>query len=153
MILEPVGSKSFTIIRQLMSLIVDGTVARYFHYVCDLSISIITKLAIILIIAPMFIPPSVVVMLIGFIVGQVYIRTVMSVKREMSNARSPVLAHFGAAMAGLGKSKNRDIYDFLLTVMIVSIRAFGVQNTFKSESMGRINKYTRTARVFHNLNW
>ncbi|KAF7964504.1 hypothetical protein HWV62_6773, partial [Athelia sp. TMB] len=114
---------------------VDGTVTRFFGYVCDLSISILTKLVIILILSPMFIPPSVVVMLIGVFVGQVYIRTVMSVKREMSNARSPVLAHFGAAIAGL-----------------VSIRAFGVQNTFKHESMGRINKYTRTARVFHNLN-
>jgi len=28
----------------------------------------------------------------------------MSVKREMSNARSPVLGHLGAAMSGLGNS-------------------------------------------------
>ena len=86
----------------LISLAVDGTVTRFFGYVCDLSISIFTKLVIILILSPMFIPPSIVVMLIGILVGQVYFRTVMSVKREMSNARSPVLAHFGAAIAGLG---------------------------------------------------
>ncbi|KZP10497.1 hypothetical protein FIBSPDRAFT_963101 [Athelia psychrophila] len=114
---------------------VDEVVTRYFHYVCDLSLSIIVSLAIILIFAPMFIPPSIVVALIGVWVGQVYIRTIMSVKREMSNARSPVLAHFGASVAGL-----------------VSIRAFGVESSVKLESMGRINKYTRTARLFHNLN-
>lgn len=92
----------------LTFLVVDEVVTRYFHYVCDLSLSIIVSLAIILIFAPMFIPPSIVVALIGVWVGQVYIRTIMSVKREMSNARSPVLAHFGASVAGLGMLADRD---------------------------------------------
>lgn len=86
----------------LTFLVVDEVVTRFFQYVCDLSISIIVSLVIILIFAPMFIPPSIIVALIGVCVGQFYIRTSMSVKREMSNARSPVLAHFGASIAGLG---------------------------------------------------
>lgn len=83
-------------------MIVDETVTRFFHYICDLSLSIITSIVIIVIFAPMFIWPCIMVGLIGIFVGQVYNRTVMSVKREMSNARSPVLAHFGASIAGLG---------------------------------------------------
>ncbi|KAF7978930.1 hypothetical protein HWV62_44135 [Athelia sp. TMB] len=62
------------------------------------------------------------------------LRAVLPVKREMNNSRSPILAHFGAAMDGL-----------------VSIRAYGAQLANRVESMTRIDKYTRTARTFHNL--
>jgi hypothetical protein len=53
----------------------------------------------------------------------------------MSVARAPVLGHFGAAIAGL-----------------VSIRAYGAQDRFKLESYHRIDRYTRAARSFYNLN-
>jgi hypothetical protein len=53
----------------------------------------------------------------------------------MSNARSPVLSHFGAAFHGL-----------------TSIRAYGVQEEFKKESLRRIDKYSRPGRTFYNLN-
>ena len=53
----------------------------------------------------------------------------------MSNAKSPVLSHFGAAVAGL-----------------VSIRAFGAQDKFKYESLSRIDRYVRSGRTFYNLN-
>jgi ABC-type multidrug transport system fused ATPase/permease subunit len=53
----------------------------------------------------------------------------------MSNARSPLLAHFSAAIAG-----------------IVSIRAYGAQFSFKTESLSRVNHYIRVARMSYNLN-
>jgi hypothetical protein len=53
----------------------------------------------------------------------------------MSNARSPLYSHFGAAIAG-----------------ITSIRAYGAQHAFIKESMTRIDKYTRPSRTFYNLN-
>jgi len=37
-------------------------------------------------------------------------------------------------------------------VIQASIRAYGVQETFKEESLHRINRYTRAARTFYNLN-
>jgi hypothetical protein len=42
----------------------------------------------------------------------------------------------------------------MLTIMlcVVSIRAYGATDTFKKESMNRINRYTRAARTFYNLN-
>lgn len=42
-------------------------------------------------------------------------------------------------------------YPCLIT-FVASIRAYGAQNEFIEESMKRIDKYTRTARTFTNLN-
>ncbi|KAJ6604251.1 hypothetical protein DFH09DRAFT_1300496 [Mycena vulgaris] len=67
--------------------------------------------------------------------GAVIFFTPLSVKREMSNARAPVLGHFGAAIAG-----------------ITSIRAYGAEKSIIDISLQRIDKYTRTARTFYNLN-
>ncbi|KAG8928379.1 hypothetical protein FRC02_006990 [Tulasnella sp. 418] len=53
----------------------------------------------------------------------------------MSNARSPLYSHFGAAIAGL-----------------VSIRAYGAETAFKSENRKRIDYYSRPARTVYNLN-
>lgn len=53
----------------------------------------------------------------------------------MSNARSPVFSHFGAAIEG-----------------ITSIRAYGAQRMFATEALKRIDHYTRPARTFYNLN-
>lgn len=35
---------------------------------------------------------------------------------------------------------------------VVSIRAYGAEERFKKESMSRIDRYTRSARTFYNLN-
>jgi hypothetical protein len=51
-----------------------------------------------------FIIPGTIVATLGGWCGQIYIKAQLSVKREMSNARSPVLGHFGAAISGLGKA-------------------------------------------------
>lgn len=85
--------------------------------------------------SPMFTIPGAIVLVCGIWLGQIYMKAQLSVKREMSNARSPVFSHFGAALAG-----------------ITSIRAYGAQDRFKVEALGRIDRYTRAARTFYNLN-
>ncbi|KAF7964551.1 hypothetical protein HWV62_5794, partial [Athelia sp. TMB] len=112
----------------------DGPVAYNFDSVAAMTLFILVKLCLIVFFSPLFLLPCLVVILIGIWCGNVYNKTVLSVKREMNNARAPVLAHFGAAIAGL-----------------VSVRAYGVQAAFKAKSLNRIDKYTRTARSFHNL--
>lgn len=72
---------------------------------------------------------------VGIWIGQIYIAAQLSVKREMSNARSPLFSHFGAALNG-----------------IVSIRAYNAEDQFRNEALKRIDKYTRAARTFYNLN-
>ena len=85
--------------------------------------------------SPIFTIPGAVIAVIGGWCGQIYMKAQLSVKREMSNARAPVLGHFGAAIAGL-----------------TSIRAYGAQAQFRAESRKRMDKYVRTARAFYNLN-
>ncbi|KAG8926193.1 hypothetical protein FRC00_003145, partial [Tulasnella sp. 408] len=79
--------------------------------------------------------PGLVVAAVGAWLGQVYIRAQLAVKREMSNAKSPLYSHFGAAIAGL-----------------ISIRAYGAEEKFKLENMKRIDFYSRPGRTFYNLN-
>lgn len=98
-----------------------------------------------------FVVPGVVVAAIGAWCGQIYIKAQLSVKREMSNARSPVLGHFGAAIAGLGKHSLFSFQVYLIR-LAVSIRAYGAESEFKAESLVRIDRYTRSARTFYNLN-
>ncbi|KAF9646642.1 hypothetical protein BDM02DRAFT_3188687 [Thelephora ganbajun] len=62
-------------------------------------------------------------------------RASTSVTHEMSNARSPVLSHFGAAVAG-----------------IVSICVYSAQNSFKQEPSRRIDKVPLPSRASCDLN-
>lgn len=50
---------------------------------------------------PVFIVPGTVIAVLGAWLGQVYMKAQIAIKREMSNAKAPVLGHFGAAVAGL----------------------------------------------------
>ena len=56
----------------------------------------------VVIMSPIFIIPGLIVGALGSWCGQIYIKAQLSVKREMSNAKSPVLSHFGAAISGIG---------------------------------------------------
>lgn len=53
---------------------------------------------------PIALIPATIVVAIGLLVGQVYIAAQLPIKRNMSNARSPVLSHVGAALNGLSTS-------------------------------------------------
>ncbi|KAF9007748.1 P-loop containing nucleoside triphosphate hydrolase protein [Hymenopellis radicata] len=114
---------------------VDGPLAMWFQYVLDISMILIVKFCAIVIVTPVFLVPSAAVAIAGGLCGQVYIKAQLGVKRQMANAKAPVLAHFGAAIAGL-----------------TSVRAYGVQEAFINESLRRIDRYTRATRVFYDLN-
>ncbi|KAF7314597.1 ATP-binding cassette transporter [Mycena kentingensis (nom. inval.)] len=114
---------------------VDDSLPNQFWPLSAMLISMTVRFGAILIYAPIFFFPGVAVGALGAWVGQIYISGQLPVKRLMSNTRAPVLAHFGAAIAGL-----------------VSIRAFGAQEKFNTESVARIDRYTRAARNYYNLN-
>ena len=60
------------------------------------------KFISIVVFSPIFTVPGGSPFLAGDLVGQIYIKTQLSGKREMNNARSPVLSHFSAAVAEIG---------------------------------------------------
>ncbi|KAH7908629.1 P-loop containing nucleoside triphosphate hydrolase protein [Hygrophoropsis aurantiaca] len=114
---------------------IDEDLARSVGFMIELTITILIRLGVIVFMTPAFLLPGIIVGVVGGFVGRTYIKAQLSVKREMSNAKAPVLGHFGAAVTGL-----------------TSIRAYGAQEAFKRESLTRIDRYTKCARMFYNLN-
>lgn len=131
--------------------LVDGPMVATLKRLLELTIQILIKLTAIVIFTPAFILPGLLVFIVGGWCGQIYMKAQLSVKRETSNAKAPVVAHFNAAISGLG------IYFSLLQttdtdLFQVSVRAYGAQLLFRQESYKRIDHYTRAARTFFNLN-
>ncbi|KAG8909039.1 hypothetical protein FRC01_007192, partial [Tulasnella sp. 417] len=112
-----------------------ASVPSLFTALFGMQISLLFRFGAIIIYSPAFLVPGLIVAAIGAWLGQVYMRAQLAVKREMSNAKSPLYSHFGAALAGL-----------------TSIRAYGAEEKFKLENMKRINFYSRPSRTFYNLN-
>ena len=73
------------------------------HAIFEGTIFMLLRVVSVMIVLPIFIIPAVVVCFLGGWLSVIYMRAQLSVKREMSNAQSPVLAHFGGAIAGLGQ--------------------------------------------------
>ena len=69
--------------------------------VVELTITLVVKLCAVIYMSPVFAIPGAVVFGLGGWLGNQYIKAQLSVKREMSNARSPLFSHFNAAIAGL----------------------------------------------------
>lgn len=102
----------------------DGSVTRGLSVVLKQTLVIMTRFGAVVVFTPLFALPGIAVAFLGFWCGQVYIKTQLCVKREMSNARSPVLGHFGAAISGT-----------------VSIRAYQAQDAFRKEVRSECNIY------------
>lgn len=72
-------------------------------YIADITLSMVIRLASVLFYIPIFLLPAVVVASLGIWTGQVYMQAQLSVKREMANAKAPVLGIFGSAISGLSE--------------------------------------------------
>ncbi|WVQ93407.1 hypothetical protein IAU59_000477 [Kwoniella sp. CBS 9459] len=107
---------------------IDGSFTETFSQVADITIGLILKFLVVIVLVPFFSLPALVIGALGGFLGEVYIHGQLSVKREMSNAKSPLFSHFSAAVNG-----------------IVSIRAYGAQQKLRAEAQRKADKYTRAA--------
>lgn len=82
---------------------VDGSLPEFFLNFVRLGTSMICRFVAIIYLSPVFVFPGIAVASIGWWLGQLYIASQLSVKREMSNTRAPVLGHFNASISGLGE--------------------------------------------------
>ncbi|KAJ7768239.1 multidrug resistance-associated ABC transporter [Mycena metata] len=114
---------------------IDNSVSRALWLLSDLTSLMLVKFGAVVFFTPMAFIPAIALFVLGGWCGQIYMKAQMAVKRDASNARAPVLAHFGAAMSGL-----------------TSIRAYAQEAAFIAEMQERINYYTRSQRIFFNLN-
>ncbi|KAF9014580.1 P-loop containing nucleoside triphosphate hydrolase protein [Hymenopellis radicata] len=101
----------------------------------QLNVELLVKFAAILFFNPAFLGPGLLITALGGLFGQIYMRAQLPVKRVSSNARSPVIGHFGSAIAG-----------------VVSIRAYGAQDFLIQESLRRIDRYLKPTVTFYTLN-
>ena len=82
---------------------VDNRFARATEQLFQVSFYTLFKLLVVLIFSPVFILPALVVGLFSAMCGRLFMKAQLSVKRELSNARAPVLAHFGATISGISQ--------------------------------------------------
>ncbi|KAH6916771.1 ATP-binding cassette transporter [Coprinopsis sp. MPI-PUGE-AT-0042] len=113
---------------------VDDPLPRYLQWFIGQTVAMLVKFTAVVLLTPVFLLPGVLVAVIGGYCGQLYIQAQLAVKREMSNAKQPVLGHFGAAIAG-----------------VTSLRAYGVQEAFIDQSLKRIDRYSRASCTHCNL--
>ncbi|KAK7462765.1 hypothetical protein VKT23_020778 [Stygiomarasmius scandens] len=114
---------------------VDDPVSSFFSSLVSMSFMMAGSFLAVVVYTPAFLGPGLIIAFLGFLCGNIYVRAQLPIKRVQSNAKAPVIGHFGAAIAGL-----------------TSIRAYGVEERFKSDSMTHINYYSRPSRVLYNLN-
>ncbi|KAI0080055.1 P-loop containing nucleoside triphosphate hydrolase protein [Panus rudis PR-1116 ss-1] len=114
---------------------VDNVIPMYLFALTEVTGTIITKLAAVVIVAPVFLIPASMILGLGYWIGRIYMEAQLPTKRESSKAKAPVLGHFNAAVSGLA-----------------SIRAYGAQDAFVEESHRRINNLTRANRIYYDLN-
>lgn len=70
----------------------------------DQTLSFMIKLGAVVLFTPAFLMPTILLAVTGGFLGNVYMKAQLSIKREMANAKAPVLGVFGASMAGLSES-------------------------------------------------
>ncbi|KAH6916785.1 ATP-binding cassette transporter [Coprinopsis sp. MPI-PUGE-AT-0042] len=114
---------------------VDDPLPQLLRRLTGMTATMLVKLTAVVVLTPACLLPGVFVALVGDSYGRLYIQAQLAVKREMSNAKQPVLGHFGAAISGL-----------------TSLRAYGAQEAFNDRLLERIDRYSRVYRTHFNLN-
>ena len=114
---------------------IDSSVVDLFQGLSEITITLALKALILVWLVPIFGPVGLVIALLGFGLAELYIHGQLSVKREMSNAKTPLYTSFNAAVNG-----------------VISIRAYGAQEFFATELRARCDKYTRCCVTYYNLN-
>ncbi|KAF9062353.1 P-loop containing nucleoside triphosphate hydrolase protein [Rhodocollybia butyracea] len=127
-------SRIITRLLKISMLVIDTTIPEWSKSFLDQSMRLTLKLLAIVILTPIFLGPGIAALALGYSCAKIYLKSQMSVKREMSVAKAPVLGHFGATIAGL-----------------TSIRAYGAEAMVKNQLIEHIDKYSRSARIFYNL--
>jgi hypothetical protein len=80
-----------------------------------------------------------------------YMKAQLSVKREQSNAKAPVIGVFSGAITGLSEPSN--VTSIAKTHRSsASIRAYGAGDLIRKRSIESIDRYVLASRTFFNLN-
>ncbi|CCG83581.1 Abc transporter [Taphrina deformans PYCC 5710] len=128
----PVGRVLNRFSRDIQSL--DTTITPWIRMSIDGLLKVTFSAISVATILPLFAIPAAVVGAMGLIIGELYTKAQISVKRLVSVSESPLFCHFGDSIAG-----------------IVTIRSFGAQKRFVLETESRIDDHTRPLEVLYTL--
>lgn len=78
----------------------DLRLLMWLTYVIDSSLQILFRIGAVTSVMPVFIVPAVVVAAVGYVLGEVYVRANIAVKRCLSITESPLFSHFGDTILG-----------------------------------------------------
>ena len=84
--------------------LVDSGFASNTELLMEITVFLLAKIFSVVIFSPIFIIPSILAGLLGGVIGNIYMKAQLGVKRELSVAKAPVLGHFGAAVSGISES-------------------------------------------------
>ena len=99
-----VTSLSFLEMQQISKVFtpVDSEIPSLFSATAEITTFMIARFIAVVITAPAALVPGFLVGVTSALVGHVYLRAQLSIKREQSVVEAPIMGHFGSAMAGLG---------------------------------------------------
>ena len=88
--------------------------------------SVLATWLVISAVTPVFLPPSLLIFLVYFCIGKLYIKSSRSLKRLEAVQRSPLYQHFDETLAG-----------------VITIRAYGAESRFMRQSLETLDAHTR----------
>ena len=81
----------------------DNRISQTTEFLVQIAVFMVLKMVAVVVFSPVFIGPSIIVAITGSICANIFMKAQLSVKREMSKAKAPVLGHFGAAISGISE--------------------------------------------------
>ncbi|KAH8649101.1 P-loop containing nucleoside triphosphate hydrolase protein [Xylariales sp. PMI_506] len=130
----PVGRVVNRFSRDMNSL--DNTLPRMLQAFLVLLVMLFARLSAISSIMPVFIIPGLFTCLIGVIAGEMYTRTVVTLRRLVSSSQSPVFSQFGDSLTGLAVIRARS----------------GMARVFGDELAERLRKFSQASEANYNAN-
>ena len=82
---------------------VDGQISTFLLKLLELTTSMLLRLVLVTVVAPVFTIGVALVAVIGGLIARAYMKAQLPVKREQSNTRSPLIGNLNTTIAGLGK--------------------------------------------------
>lgn len=115
---------------------IDSMVCGQLQRFLDSAQGIIFRLAAISSILPIFVVPAAVTCFVGVVIGELYTRTAVTVKKLVSSAQSPVFTQFSDTLAGLAIIRARE----------------GMPEAFGEVLADRLSVWSRAAEANYNCN-
>ena len=115
---------------------IDGRLSGMVQFTLDMFMTLFARLAAVSTIMPVFMVPAFFTCLLGAVVGEMYTRTAVVLKRLTSSAQSPVFSQFADTLAGLSVIRARS----------------GMSDAFGKELADKLRDWSAAAETSYNCN-